>query len=46
MAADYLKLFADESQSVPPIVGIAIGADSDNTHTRSLGYVSWIELEA
>jgi hypothetical protein len=44
--ADYLKLFADETGGdVPPIVGIAIGADSDNTHSHSLGYVSGITLE-
>ena len=45
VAADFLKLFADEAQSVPPIVGIAVGADSDNTHSKSLGYVSGLELE-
>jgi len=30
---------------VPPIIGIAIGADADNTHSRSVGYVANIVLE-
>jgi len=43
--ADFKKLFGAESPKVPPIMGIAIGADSDNTHTRSLSYVANIALE-
>ena len=43
--ADFKKLFGAESPKVPPIMGIAIGADSDNTHTRSLSYVANIVLE-
>jgi hypothetical protein len=30
---------------VPPIIGVAVGADSDNTHTHSVGYVSGLVLE-
>jgi len=45
VAADFLKLFADEAQGMVPITGVAIGADSDNTRSKSLGYVSGIELE-
>src|SRR4051794_19466959 len=45
VAADFLKLFGSESDQVPPIIGVAIGADSDNTHTRSTAYVSSISLE-
>ena len=46
ITADYLKLFADETGGeVPPIVGIAIGADADNTKSHSIGYVSGITLE-
>jgi hypothetical protein len=46
VVADFSKLFADESpNAVPPIIGVAIGADSDNTHTHSLGYVSGVALE-
>lgn len=43
--ADFVKLFGAESAKVPPIIGVAIGADADNTHTRSLGYVANIVLE-
>lgn len=45
LAADFTKLFADESNVVPPIVGIAIGADSDNTKAKSVSYVSGLVLE-
>ena len=45
VAADFLKLFGAESDVVPPIIGVAVGADSDNTHTHSVGYVSGIVLE-
>jgi len=46
VVADFQKLFADEAAgSVPPIVGIAVGADSDNTHSHSVGYVSGLALE-
>lgn len=43
--ADFTKLFGDESSKVPPIIGIAVGADADNTKTRSVGYVANITLE-
>ncbi len=43
--ADFLKLFGSESETVPPIIGVAVGADSDNTHTRSVGYVTGLALE-
>lgn len=46
VAADFTKLFNDESKGVvPPIVGIAVGADSDNTQSHSVAYVSGIALE-
>ncbi|HSC62554.1 MAG TPA: DUF3047 domain-containing protein [Caldimonas sp.] len=45
VGADFLKLFRDESTVVPPIVGIAVGADSDNTQSHSVAYVSSIALE-
>ena len=43
--ADFTKMFGAESAKVPPIMGIAIGADADNTKTRSVGYVANIVLE-
>ena len=45
VAADFLKLFADESTKVPPVGGVAVGADSDNTHTHSLAHVMDMVLE-
>ena len=43
--ADFAKLFGGESPKVPPIMGIAIGADADNTKSRSVAYVANITLE-
>ena len=46
LAADFMRLFKDESpNTVPPIISIAIGADSDNTKSRAVSYVSGIVLE-
>jgi hypothetical protein len=46
LAADFTKLFSDESGAVvPPIVGVAVGADSDNTKAHSVSYVSGVVLE-
>jgi hypothetical protein len=44
VAADFLRLFGRESAQVPPIVGIAIGADADNTHGRSVAHVAELVL--
>lgn len=43
--ADLLKVFADEAEAVPPLVGVAIGADADNTQSRSLAHVGAISLD-
>jgi hypothetical protein len=45
VGADFMKVFSDESKVVPPIVGIAVGADADNTQSHSVSYVSGIALE-
>jgi len=45
VGADFLKLFSDEIRTVPPIIGVVIGADSDNTQSKSVAYVSGISLE-
>ena len=46
LGADFTKLFSDENgTAVPPIVGIAVGADSDNTKAHSVSYVSGVVLE-
>ena len=43
--ADFMRLFADEAQMVPPLIGVGIAADADNTQGHSLGYVGSIRLE-
>ena len=43
--ADFKRLFADEATAVPPLVGIGIAADADNTQGHSLGYIGSISLE-
>jgi hypothetical protein len=37
--ADFLRLFGDEMDTVPRLLGIVIGGDADNTHSHSLAYV-------
>jgi Protein of unknown function (DUF3047) len=46
VTADFLQLFGDETHRVPPIVGIGIGADSDNTNQKSVGYVADLMMDA
>ncbi len=45
IGADFMKLFGDEVQVLPPVIGIAVGADADNTHGRSLGFVANLVLQ-
>ena len=45
VGADFLHLFGDESKSVPPLVGVAVGADADNTLAHSVGFVAGFALE-
>ena len=46
VAADFFKLFGAESgDQLPPVIGVAVGADSDNTHTQSIAYVTGLVLE-
>lgn len=42
--ADFLRAFGDETQEVPPLIAVAVGADADNTASHSLGYVTALEL--
>lgn len=45
IAADFLKLFGNESHELPTLVGIAVGADADNTKSHSLGHAAEVQLE-
>ena len=39
IGTDFLRLFGDEADRIPAVLGIAVGADSDNAQTRSLAFV-------
>lgn len=39
LAQDFLFLFGDETQVVPPVSAIAVGADTDNTQEDAQGWV-------
>jgi hypothetical protein len=45
IVADFRKLFGTETDVLPPIIGIAVGADADNTHGHSLAHVADLLLE-
>jgi hypothetical protein len=45
IADDFARLFGAESPVMPPVIAIAVGADSDNTQGASVAYLSqlrWI----
>jgi len=44
LAADFQRAFGHESAVLPPLLAIAVGADSDNTGGSSLGLVGDISL--
>jgi hypothetical protein len=44
VGADFLRLFGNESSQIPPIVGVAVGADADNTHGHSVAHVADLVL--
>jgi hypothetical protein len=39
LAKDFLSAFGEESASIPPLIGLLVGADADNTEDSSLAYV-------
>ena len=42
---DFKRLFGDEADTPPPLVGVAIAGDADNTQRHSLAHVSTIQLD-
>jgi hypothetical protein len=44
VGADFLRVFGSESPGVPPVVGVAVGADADNTKSQSVAYVADLVL--
>lgn len=45
VAADFAEMFGQESAEVPPVIGVAVGADTDNTRSRSLAHVADVVIE-
>jgi hypothetical protein len=46
LAADFLRAFGDEAEAVPTLRAVAVGADADNTGSRSLGWLADLELKS
>ena len=44
LAVDFRRAFGQESATVPPLLAVLVGADSDNTGGQSLGYVGDVTL--
>jgi hypothetical protein len=44
IVADFLRMFGHEADVMPPVIAVAVGADSDNTQSSSLGYVGDVVL--
>jgi hypothetical protein len=44
LQADYVRSYRTKTSAVPPLLGIGIGADSDNTGGSSLAYVDDLSL--
>ena len=45
VAADFLRLFGDETTVVPPLLAVALAGDADNTRARSLAWVDALTLD-
>jgi hypothetical protein len=45
LAADFRRAFGSESDTVPPVTAVLIGADADNTGGRSLGFIADLTLD-
>jgi hypothetical protein len=45
VAADFLRLFGDESAEVPLLLGVAVGADADNTQAHTVAHVDAMVLD-
>lgn len=44
LGADFRRAFGDESDAVPPLQAVLVGADADNTGGRSVGHVGDVTL--
>jgi hypothetical protein len=46
LAADFRRAFGDDTREVPALTAIGISADSDNTGSRSVGYIADLRFVA
>lgn len=46
LAADFRRAFGDDTPDVPLLTAVAIGADTDNTASHSIGYIDALRLVA
>lgn len=44
IVADFMRMFGHEADVMPPLIAIAVGADSDNTQSSSLAYMGDVVL--
>ena len=44
LGADFMRSFGHEATTLPPLIALLIGADSDNTRERSLAYMGDLTL--
>jgi len=42
--ADFLRAFGEETTTVPPLLAVVVGADSDNTGGSSLAFIKGLSL--
>jgi hypothetical protein len=46
LGSDFLRAFGHETLVVPPLLALAVGADTDNSGSSSLGYVGDLRLSS
>lgn len=44
LEADFLRAFGEEATTVPPLLAVVVGADSDNTGGSSLAFIKGLSL--
>lgn len=45
LAADFVRLFGDESRELPPLRAVLVAGDADNTHGRSVAQLADLVLQ-
>lgn len=44
LGADFLRAFGHETRAIPPLIALVVGADADNTGSRSVAFVGDLML--